>query len=369
MPEPDLIELFVRPLDRGFDSEALHCDAGWRMAEFVMHRRSFVVTSWIHHWFVAPVLLLIVLGLQGSETRAGIVLPDLPGLGYERIELRRSGVDRLFLLGKLNGHRLSVLVDTGWSFTTVSVKAARKLKTPGQPGFKVQDPLSGTNENSPAILMDRLKLGRVGFTNQPAAVQNMVFNGQSAPFDLVLGCDFLVRNFAVFDCCNRRLYVRRAAPTAEEQRSLEDSLRRRGFHQVQLELKRPLAITCRARVQGEPVEMLVDTGAAWSCLDFRQRERLGLKVTPSAARITGVGATGTRAIAVTGVKSFQLGDVETKNATLAMLDLADWGLAARDRTLSEVQGILGGEILLAMGAVIDCHGLKLWVKRSGARQR
>jgi len=48
--------------------------------------------------------------------------------------------------------------------------------------------------------------------------------------------------------------------------------------------------------------------------------------------------------------------------------LADWGFAASDAGLGEVQGILGGDALNAAGAVIDCQALKLWVKPSGAKR-
>jgi len=289
-------------------------------------------------------------------------------LGYAPIELRRTGENHLFLFGRLNGRRRSVLVDTGWSFTTVSTNAGRQLKTQGEPGVTLGDPFIGTNKNSSVVLLDNLKLGRVEFTNQPALVQNMVLNGRRAPFDAVLGCDFLMRNYAVLDCLNQRLYVRHIAPAGPQQNELEEALRRGGFVAVPLNRKEPLALTASAWVNGERVEMLVDSAAPWSCVDVLQYERLRLKLAPSPARITGVGRTGTRGVSAATVKSFRLADVDVKITNVAVFDLADWGFAASDAALGEVHGILGGDALNAVGAIIDCRALKLWVKPAGTKR-
>ena len=277
-------------------------------------------------------------------------------LGYERIELRRTADNHLYLTGKVNSRRRSVLVDTGWSFTTISTNTARGL------------PLSqGGMSGQSAVMLEHLRLGGVSFSNQLAHVQHLLFGDQVAPFEVVLGCDFLRHTFAIIDCPQRRLYVRRGAPTEQEVNLLEDILREGGFAEVPLKLKNPLAITCVARINGKPVEMLVDSGAVWSSLDLRQLDRLGLRALPSLAKITGVGATGTRGGAGGEAKLFALGDVPMKDANFALMDLSAWGLAATGKDLSEVQGILGGNELAANGAMIDCHRLKLWVRRGGAK--
>jgi hypothetical protein len=102
-------------------------------------------------------------------------------------------------------------------------------------------------------------------------------------------------------------------------------------------------------------------------VDERQCARLKLKPLPSAAQITGAGATGRRSVAVAEVKLLQLGDVKFRAKTVALFDLGDWGVAAPERALSDVQGILGGELLSATQAVIDCHALKLWLLPIGRK--
>lgn len=289
-------------------------------------------------------------------------------LGYERIDLRRSGQNRLFLFGKLEGRKGSVLVDTGWSFTTISPDAAGKLRTHQRPELQPRNPLSATNAPLPAVMISSVNLGRVVFTNQPAFVQDMIFEGQHAPFEVVLGCDFLIRNFAVIDCAGRRLYTRHLPPLAEQQAELENRMRQGGFKSVDLRRRNPLALTCPARLNGEPVELLVDTGAVWSCLDTGLASRLGLKLLPTPRQITGAGATGRRGFTVTQANSVELDNTEMGRLTLAALQLGDWGLAAPGAALADVGGILGGPELANWRAVIDCHGMKLWFKPPSARR-
>ena len=278
----------------------------------------------------------------GVFDTAAATWPDarpLTRLGFETIELRRTEQHHLFVSGRANGRRVSCLVDTGWSFTTV------------QPGKGVT-----------AAAIAALRLGRVTFTNQPARVEAIQFNRQPASFDLVLGLDFLRQHSAVLDCGRRRLFTRPASHADEATSDLATVLGQAGFRELPMRLKAPPALTVTAVVNGERVELLVDSGAVWSCLDQRQVARLGLQPQNSTTRITGAGATGIRPVAVANVKSLQLGDVELKGTMLALLDLADWGFAAPEQTLGEVQGILGGDLLAALNAAIDCQRLKLWIK-------
>jgi hypothetical protein len=269
--------------------------------------------------------------------------------GYDEIILRRSGGNRLYLTGKLNEHRRSFLVDTGWSYTTTQTNTACDIARDGD------------------AAIGKFSLGHCSFTNQPVRIEDIRFNGQRAPFDLVLGLDFLQRHFAVLDCAGQRLYLRSNPPGTEQQENLVRTLRRSGFQIAELQLKKPLAITVVARLNGQPLEMLVDTAAPWSCVDLRQCERLELKPQPSMARFSGTRKTGIRSVAIAEVESFQLGDHRNTRQTFAVFDLADWDFASPEKILSEVGGILGAEVLAARGALIDCHALKLWLKGAPAK--
>ena len=312
---------------------------------------------------LALVFVVLVLNRGAAEVPVRLNLEALvKRLGYESVELRRTGDNHLYVSGRLNHRRCSVLVDTGWSFTTISTNAARQLKRHDGSDVASAVALFPKDGNSEVVWLDNLKLGPVEFARQPALVQHIMQDGQAAPFDLVLGCDFLIRNFAIVDCRNRRLYVRRAPPSPQQRQEFAAALDRCGFVAIGMKRREPLALTCQAHVNGEAMEMLVDSAAVWSCLDARQVRELGLRVRPTAGKLRGVGATGTRGVAVAEARTFALGDATLNGLNFAVLDLADWGFAAPGERLSEVKGILGGRELALFHAVMDCDESKLWVK-------
>jgi len=286
--------------------------------------------------------LLLATTLAGTRAEGASLATELKRLGYQEIELRRTGENHLFLFARVNGRRRSCLVDTGWSLTTISTNTAQQRPTPGS--------------------LDELNLGRVTLTNEPTVVRDLRVNGQPTAFDLVLGCDFLIRHHAVIDCAGRRLYLRREALANEPMSELAAWLRGRGFVALELKQHNPLALTCAAKLNGRDVAMLMDTGAMWSCLDKETARALELRVDPSANQITGAAAAGKRGFGVTCVARFEIGGWKRVDVNFAVLGLADWGLGPRGQLLNDVGGILGGDQLLANAAVIDCGQLRLWLR-------
>jgi len=290
-------------------------------------------------WLLAGVLLLFGSGRGAAAERFNLGR-TLQQLGYEAIELRRTGDNHLFLFGKVDGRRRSCLVDTGWSFTAISTNTAGRLRDTNRIG--------------------QLTLGRVVLTNEAVRVQDLRVNGQPTAYDMVLGCDFLLRHHAVIDVAGRRLYLRRTELTTAERAHWEQSLRGAGLERIEMNRREPLALTCRARVNGQPVELLVDSGAAWSCLDTRVAQSLNLRAAPSLNRMMGPGATGARNFAVADLRAWQLGEVPMRHTSVAVFSLAEWGLGPDGKLFSDVGGILGGSELVATRMVIDCGGMNLW---------
>jgi hypothetical protein len=244
------------------------------------------------------------------------------------------------------------LVDTGWSFTTLAAQKAGRILGSA----------TGASARNAVGCIERFALGQHALSNQPVRIEPLLFDGQPAAFDCVLGLDFLQRHFALLDCGRGRLYFRQTVPTSAESQRLETLLRQRGFSPVALALTNPPALTCRAHLNGQPVEMLVDSAAVWSVLDARELERLNLRAEPTLARLSGAGGTGTRPVRLAEPRDFALGNAPVRAARFAVLDLADWGMAAPHAPLPHVRGILGGPELHALEAFVDCHGLKLWVR-------
>src|SRR6266853_252151 len=118
-----------------------------------------------------------------------------------------------------SGKKLLFLVDTDQEITSLDERSARGLNTLGELGVVLEDSVLGRLTNSSLVLMDKIKLGRAQFMNQPASVQKVEFDYVAAYYDGVFGRDFLFRNFCFLDCGGRRLYVRAARPSDEESKA------------------------------------------------------------------------------------------------------------------------------------------------------
>jgi predicted aspartyl protease len=295
---------------------------------------------------IAALALAVFVGsaasLAAAENR-GHPTRTFAALGFEPVALRRTGENHLFVVARVEGRKRSCLIDTGWSFSTVSTNTAGRL--------------GATNE------LREMVLGNVSLTNVPVRVSDLRVNGQPTSYDVVLGCDFLLRHKAILDCGSERLYLRReddrSAPTA----SLSNALEEAGWTAIDLQRLTPAALTCAARIQGRDTALLVDSGAMWSCLDAEFAGLAGLRLVGSPHRLGGPGARAKRTFDTADVKSWSIGNQVLPERTMAVLDLADWGLGAGGKLFSDVGGILGGAELAAFEALVDCGSLKLWLRR------
>ncbi len=263
-------------------------------------------------------------------------------LGCEQVELRRTDENRLFLFARVNGRKRSCLVDTGWSFTTVSTNTAAHL--------------------AHSNLIDRLELGGVSFTNQSVIAQDIRIAGEPASFDVVLGCDFLLAHHAILDCANRRLYLRRTALTLDETASLEKLLADSSRVSAEMKLRSPPAITVAVQLNDHAAEFLVDSGAVWSCLDVKAARDFNLRLSPSPNQISGAVSADKKSFHVTTVRELTVAERKIKDASLAVLSLEPWGFGPDGKLFNDVSGILGGAELIANRAVIDFSSRKLWLR-------
>jgi predicted aspartyl protease len=288
--------------------------------------------------------LVLMSGFAAAAERQSLGA-KLGDAGFDTVRLRRTGQQHLFIFGQVEGRRRSCLVDTGWSFTTVSTNTAGRLVA--------------------SNAVQQLKLGRVVLTNVPVVVSDLRVNGQPTAYDVVLGCDFLLRHQAIVDCGGDRLFLRRAEVLSAHDFDLGMFLSEAGWVEIPLQQRTPPAVTIAAHFNGQATELLVDSGAMWSCLDQRFAAAAGLRARASLNRMTGPAVGQQRAYAVADVKSWSLGLTPRGERTFAVFDLADWGLGAGGKLFPDVAGILGGAELKVWEALIDCGNRKLWVRRKG----
>jgi len=319
-------------------------------------------------WRGLVVGLLILSGLSGDRAVAG-GKQFRPGLesylkrhGYESIPLRHDEQNHWLVGGLVNGKKRDFLVDTGCSVTRISKSAGAKLPSVAERGVKLEDTVLGSVENSAMVIMDRLKLGEAEFLNQPAMLGRLASTDGNIE-DGILGCDFFYRNFCLLDCLDGRLYVRSEKPSSELQAALEESFRRIGLLEVPLQLHPELVMTCPARINGQEIVLLVDSGAIWSVLDNDQARKLGLSVDKTPASIDGPGNKSiVQWLDRTRLKAVKLGDVSVGDLDFGVSQLDGWGIAVPGRSGLQIHGMLGGEFLTLHAAVVDCGARKLWLQ-------
>lgn len=298
----------------------------------------------VSHWLGLGLIAIWLSGLPAPAAERLALGAILRHRGYDTIELRRTGDNHLFLFGKVDGRRRSCLIDTGWSFSAVSTNTGARLM--------------------PTNVVRELTLGRVTLTNVPVRVEDLRVNGQPAAYDVVLGADFLSSQGAMLDIAGRRLYLRRTALTETERRELAEVFRGAGWVELEMQSRQPPAWTCAAEMNEQRVELLVDSGAAWNCLDAKTADALRLRVQPTVHRISGPAAGAQRSVGVADVTKWRLGGRPMPARGFAVFNLRELGLGPEGKLFPDVGGILGATELIRTRAVVDCGSGKLWLRQS-----
>ena len=304
-----------------------------------------------------------LLGAQTNQPPRVTLAGYLRTLGYESILLKRGEGNHLFVEASIENKKRTLLLETGAGVTEMDKRIARRWKSLGELGAALSDPTySRPITNSDVFVIPEFQLGKAIFTNQPAFVRSFAAAGIVTGEDGCLGCEFFLRNHCLLDCRDQRLYVRGGPPSRKVRDALEQSLRVSGMKKVELGNLYPLRLTCPMRVNGEPVTLLLDTGAFWTILDDGLQKRCGLRPRSSPMQIRGV--RGNRALVyATSAKALELGGIPVSTTTpLGVADMSDWGIGTgKDPSLRAVDGVLGHDLLLGSRALIDFDGMCVWI--------
>lgn len=135
-------------------------------------------------------------------------------------------------------------------------------------------------------------------------------------------------------------------------------------------------LSLETQADGKPVWFVLDTGSFYSVLDASQIGRLGLGterlVSPRTGSliaddystlIIGLGKTGAHPAKVTTLKTLQLGRCEWKNIHLGISNLRAWHVGGGHATTTDVQGLLGADLLIGRGVLIDFASRKTWLRQ------
>src|SRR5205823_7897952 len=127
------------------------------------------------------------------------------------------------------------------------------------------------------------------------------------------------------------------------------------FEALPLTRSRQNHLLVRAYVNGKPALLGVDSGAPISAIALKRRAHFGLTGIPGSstlpARLQINGAFNNVAIA----RNFRIGALNLVDEPVVVVDLSGSGGASRVLQEQEIDGILGADILLPTGAVLDCQ--------------
>jgi len=301
----------------------------------------------------------------------------LARLHYGVAVRQKDKPNRLILEGTLGGKRVLFWVDTGWGLTALDERAARGLKSAAELGVILEDPILGPITNG--VVMEKLGFGNSEFLNQPASIRRLEMDSNKMDVDGVLGMDFLLRNHCLVDCGNGRLYFRGEELATDESSELDEHLRKLGYMEVPM--RWDFGYVIETRINNQDVRLVVDTGAFNSVLDETQISRLSLKTekvrNPETGtmvaqdiggRAAGVGEIGVHRTRVSTPISLQIGSHSLTASRFVIVNLKSWGIGVPENGAT-THGLLGEDLLITNGALINCSGKKIWFRLAKAKSR
>lgn len=317
----------------------------------------------------------VVLGESNPPATAPTIGSFFHARGYEPVALVRNAANHLTTQGSLGGRKVECLVDTGCSVSEIEAPYVGNA-TPLESKVGVARDIFGTDiGNQKLVALETLQLGRCQFLGQPALVHSRVrFSGEDTPATgtlfarrrpghtkLILGWDFLARNFAWVDCNRTSLYFRGSEPSAELRQSIGESLRRSGFDEVPLIETENYSAIVQGTVSGHEALLMIDTGSFATVLDEAAAKALGLFANNTHARLVGAtGSTGT--LDWTSVGDFKLGAHPIAKSNMGLVDLRETNANRKKAGLRPLIGFIGGDLLAHEEALIDVVGGRIFFR-------
>ncbi len=294
-------------------------------------------------------------------------------MGYYSLPLE-SDFSAPMILGSVNRSPVYMMVDTGFTFTTVDRSVAGHLEPLPRVngGFRSSrfGALPGTNWS----MIRRFTLNRAEYFNIPAQIRDLRqgHEKQIALEQGVLGEDFLARNGAIILCGENQILFKAQRIAHGDLVQFDERLRRVGFTGVELEALPMNVWVVPVQIGGTNLKLLVDTGAVTTLLDERVSKNLGLqKRWGFSVKLTGVESRETKAQRMTA-KDFRVGSYLATETPLLIGNIEAWsatneGTGSPDLGVGRLpfSGMLGFDFLQKHSAVIDCERGKLWLRKTG----
>ncbi len=304
----------------------------------------FAVAIW------AALFLAIANSRAGAAPAAVKTFLEREGFGGSPLQ-RRLG-NHLFATTIINGRRMALLIDTGAPFTLLDRGSVRSLNLPVRETRMTVTGMTGLSERAGIASIATLKMGNCTFVNVPIGVADAAYiNAIRGPhLDGLFGAHEMSKFGMIIDCARQMIYVNPKGSSAASSQKLAQFLAGRGFTRIPMRFDSRHHLEVEAGVNGHPVSLIVDTGAASTFLSASIASASGASA--SSMNFTIGGATGGALPGkIARIQELALGNLTVHNAeiTVGASKLGDAGL-------------LGEEYLSWNFGIVDVGGLNLYLR-------
>lgn len=117
-------------------------------------------------------------------------------------------------------------------------------------------------------------------------------------------------------------------------------------------------------VNGKSAGFVVDTGAPLSCMSEQRASYFGLKPFGGNKRVPSTVVANGRQHRVAQISAWRLGSVEVRDTPVILIDMSEVERHTDPGTGQSIDGIIGLDVLCALGALIDYSGGDLYLRTS-----
>jgi clan AA aspartic protease (TIGR02281 family) len=168
--------------------------------------------------------------------------------------------------------------------------------------------------------------------------------------------------FVSIGCTRRPAAVSGGAdPDATASLAINSVLREQGYVGIPTRRLRSGHYQATARVDGQPLSLIIDSGASTSILDNASAVRLGVPLRQSRTRVSGLGARAQRTQSAT-LDDVRLGALRLDSLPVVVLDLSHVNESLSDEGIELADGVIGADFLAERRAFLDFAGGVLYLK-------
>lgn len=265
--------------------------------------------------------------------------------GFGGSPLQRRFGNHLFATTLINGRRTALMIDSGCPITLIDRASAQKLGLHVEETKSYIGGVTGKAERYGISKLATLAMGNCTFANVPVEVANeSQINLIARPhLDGLFGAHEMAKFGMIIDCARQMIYVNPKGPSPATTQKLAQFLASRGFTRIPMRFNGDKHLEIDAAINGHPVRLIVDTGAAMTLLSAPVASSAGTSLSALySARGEGIGH----------VQQLSVGNLTINNAEVMVAHVAKM----------VGSGLLGEEYLSWNFAVVDVGGMNLYLR-------